>query len=58
MSLPDIILGEDIGFNIDDGLIDIDHLFSATLHTDDTPVLVLNYQVSTAYLEHKGRLIR
>jgi hypothetical protein len=60
LGLPDIGLGEDIGFNIETGLIDIDHLFSATLHKDDTPILVLDYEdkISTAYAEHRGRFLR
>ena len=58
LGLPDITLGEDLGFNVDDGLIDIDHLFTATLHNDDTPILVLNYDVSPKYMEHRGGMFR
>ena len=56
LGLPDITLGDDTGFNIDDGLIDIDHLFSATLTADDTPCLVLNYDVSPSFTEHRGKM--
>lgn len=55
--LPPITLGEDCGFNIDDGLIDVDHLFSATLYNDQ-PVLVLNLDVSAKYAEHRGSMFR
>lgn len=56
LGLPDIKLGEDIGFNVDDGLIDIDHLFVAALHNGDTPVLALDYEVSPKYTEHRGKM--
>lgn len=57
--LPGIILGEDCGFNIDDGLIDVEHLFSATLYNDQ-PVLVLNLgdYISAKYSEHRGNMFR
>lgn len=58
LGLPDITLGEDVGFNIDDGLIDIDHILGATLHNNETPVLVLNYDISAKYMEHRGGLFR
>lgn len=57
LGLKEIPLGDDIGFNIDDGLIDIEHLFSATLY-NDVPVLVLNYDVSAKYMEHRGGMFR
>ena len=55
--LDDIDLGDMMGFNVDDGLIDIDHLFSSTLY-NDIPVLVLNYEVSPKYTEHRGAMFR
>jgi hypothetical protein len=58
LGLPDIKLGEDIGFNVDDGLIDIDHLFTAALHNGDTPILSLDYDVSPKYTEHRGKMFR
>ena len=58
LGLPDIKLGEDIGFNIDDGLIDIDHLFTAALHNGSTPILSLDYDVSPKYSEHRGKMFR
>lgn len=58
LGLPDIKLGEDIGFNVDDGLIDIDHLFSAALHNGSIPILALNYDVSPKYMEHRGKMFR
>lgn len=57
LGLPEIVLGEDMGFNIDDGLVDIDHLFTAAIHKDD-PILVLCYEVSGKYTEHRGRMFR
>lgn len=57
LGLPDIILGDDSGFNIDDGLIDIEHLFTAAIY-NDTPILVLNYEVSPKFSEHRGKLFR
>lgn len=56
LGLPDIKLGEDIGFNIDDGLIDIEHLFTAALHNNNTPILSLDYEVSPKYTEHRGKM--
>ena len=58
LGLPDIKLGEDIGFNVDDGLIDIDHLFVAALHNNNTPILSLDYDVSPKYSEHRGKMFR
>ena len=58
LGLPDIKLGEDIGFNIDDGLIDIEHLFTAALHNNNTPILSLDYDVSPKYSEHRGKMFR
>ena len=58
LGLPEITLGDDVGFNIDDGLIDIDHILGATLHNNETPVLVLNYDISAKYMEHRGGLFR
>ena len=47
LGLEDIKLGHDLGFNVDDGLIEMS--FSAILTKDDTPCLVLNYDVSPRY---------
>ena len=58
LGLANTDLGDTNGFNIDDDLIDIDHLFSATLDPNDNPVLVLNYDISNAYAEHKGKMFR
>lgn len=58
LGLPDIKLGDDIGFNIDDGLIDIEHLFTAALHNGDTPIISLDYEVSPKYMEHRGKMFR
>ena len=55
--LEDTDLGDMAGFNVDDGLIDIDHLFSSTLY-NDIPVLVLNYEVSPKFMEHRGAMFR
>lgn len=58
LNLPDIELGEDMGFNIDDGLIDVDHLFSVTKTEKDIPALVLEYDISAKYTEHRGKMFR
>lgn len=58
LGLPDIKLGDDIGFNVDDGLIDIEHLFTAALHNGDTPIISLDYEVSAKYMEHRGKMFR
>ena len=58
LGLPDIKLGDDIGFNVDDGLIDIEHLFTAALHNNDTPIISLDYEVSAKYTEHRGKMFR
>ena len=58
LGLPDIKLGDDIGFNIDDGLIDIEHLFTAALHNGEIPILSLEYDVSPKYTEHRGKMFR
>ena len=58
LGLPDITLGDDLGFNIDDGLIDVDHMFTAALHNDDTPILVVNYDVSPKFTEHRGKMFK
>lgn len=58
LGLSDVELGEDEGFNIDDGLIDVDHIFSVTKTDEDIPVLVLDYEVSLKYTEHRGRMFR
>lgn len=41
------IIGEDLGWNIDDGYLDI--WFSSMIATDGTPCLVLNYNVAPRY---------
>ena len=56
LGLPDIELGEELGFNIDDGLIDVDHIFSVTKTEDDQPALVLTYDISAKYAEHRGKM--
>ena len=53
MGLPAITIGHDLGFCIDDGLLDV--RFSSTLDDNNTPVLVLNYQVSPKYAENRGK---
>lgn len=58
MGLTDIELGEDMGFNIDDGLIDVDHLFSVTKTEKDVPALVLEYDISAKFTEHRGKMFR
>lgn len=56
LGLPDVELGEELGFNVDDGLIDVDHIFSVTKTEDDQPALVLTYDISYRYAEHRGKM--
>lgn len=42
LGLLAVDIGEDVGWNVDDGLIDVD--FSSTLAEDRTPCLVLDYR--------------
>lgn len=58
LGLPDTELGEMVGFNVEDGLIDIDNLFSATIGKNDTPTLVLEYEISPKFSEHRGKMFR
>lgn len=44
IGLPQIKLGDGVGWNVDDGLIDIS--FSTQLTEEDVPCLVLNYEVA------------
>lgn len=47
LGLPDIGMGHDLGFAIDDGMIE--PTFSTSITADDRPCLVLNYVVSPKY---------
>ena len=58
LGLPDAELGEMVGFNVEDGLIDIEHMFSATMSKGDIPTLVLDYEVSPKFTEHRGKMFR
>lgn len=60
LGLEECTLGDFLGFNVDDGLIDIDHLFRCCLYRDDIPCLVLdlNDYISPKYLEHKGGMFK
>lgn len=49
LELKPIKLGSDIGFALDDGLIDIDDLFTVIKTDDDMPCLVLDFDVSPKY---------
>jgi len=40
-------IGDDLGWNIDDGLIDLE--FSSQLAEDETPCLVIGYRVAPRY---------
>lgn len=52
LGLDSIELGNDLGWNIDDGQIDID--FSSKLAEDDTPCLVMLYSVAPRYDYTRG----
>lgn len=63
LGLPAITLGEDMGFTVDNGLIDIDRLFTATpyeINGATVPVLVFNVDayLTTKYMEHRGGMFR
>ena len=47
IGLDGIKVGEDLGWNIDTGYIELD--FSSQLAKDDTPCLVIDYQVAPRY---------
>lgn len=47
IGLDGIKVGEDLGWNIDSGYIELD--FSSQLAKDDTPCLVIDYQVAPRY---------
>lgn len=55
LNLANVKLGDDLGFCIDDGYLNLS--FSATLTENNTPCLVLNYDVSPKYgsSTHPGR---
>ena len=40
-------IGDDLGWNLDSGLIDLD--FSSQIADDGTPCIVVNYQVKPKY---------
>lgn len=58
LGLPDTELGELVGFNVEDGLIDIDNMLSATMGKNDIPTLVLEYEISPKFSEHRGKMFR
>ena len=47
LGLDSVEMGDDLGWNIDNGYIDID--FSAQLDEDGTPIIVMMYQVAPRY---------
>lgn len=47
LGLKGISIGEDLGWNIDEGYIDLD--FSSHLSDDGTPCLVINYRIEPRY---------
>lgn len=47
IGLDNTKLGDDLGWNVDDGLIELS--FSSQLATDGTPCLVMDYQVAPKY---------
>ena len=60
LGLPSITLGEEIGFTIDNDLIDIDHLFTAVpmeINGATVPVLVfdVDHYLTAKFMEHRGR---
>ena len=51
IGLANTRLGEELGWNLDDGLIDVD--FSTQLAEDGTPCLVVDYLVAPRYDYYK-----
>lgn len=51
IGLDNTKLGDDLGWNVNEGLIDLD--FSSQLATDGTPCLVIDYCVAPRYDYHK-----
>ena len=47
IDIPPVKIGDDLGWNIDDGEIDVD--FSSQLADDGTPCLVISYNVAPKY---------
>lgn len=47
LDLDHTVLGDDLGWNLDDGLIDID--FSSQLTSDERPCIVVNYRIAPRY---------
>lgn len=47
LDLEHTVLGDDLGWNLDGGLLEID--FSAQIADDNTPCIVLNYNISPRY---------
>lgn len=47
LNLPHISVGDDLGWNVDDGLIEFD--FSSLLADDGTPCLVISYSIAPRY---------
>jgi hypothetical protein len=47
IGLSPVKMGDDLGWNIDTGYIDIE--FSSQLAEDETPCLVINYKVAPRY---------
>ena len=47
IGLPEVSIGEDLGWNMDDGYIEID--FSSQLSEDERPCLVLEFNISPRY---------
>lgn len=51
IGLDNTKLGDDLGWNVDDGLIELS--FSSQLATDGTPCLVMDYQIAPKYEFYK-----
>lgn len=51
LGLPEVKLGNELGFCIDSGKLNMK--FSTTLAEDNTPVLVLNYDISPKYSQNQ-----
>ena len=51
LGLENIELGEELGWNVNNGLVELN--FSSQLSSDETPCLVMNYNIAPRYDYYK-----
>ena len=47
LDLPHVDLGDDLGWNLDEGLLDLD--FGSQISDDGRPCIVINYNIAPRY---------